>query len=83
MITDAFLTLPLVLIQSLIGFLPAYSGLSTTISSALSGMISQMAGVMGLFPMTAVKYTVLTIMATEIAIFLFHAGAWIFHWRQK
>jgi len=83
MILDWILTLPLVLVQTLVGFLPDYAGLPAGALSAITHVTGQMAGVASLFPMSTVKTVVTLIMSTEIAIFLFHAGAWVFHWRQR
>jgi len=52
-------------------------------TTAIATATNQMAGVASLFPMSTIQIVVGLILATEIAIFLFHASAWVFHWRQK
>lgn len=83
MITSALLALPLAFISFLLGLLPAYSGFSSNILAVVADFTSKMAGVASLFPMSTIKFVVGTMLATEVSIFLFHASAWVFHWRQK
>jgi len=83
MITSAILTLPIAFITFLLGLLPLYPGFSAGIVATISDFTTKMAGVASLFPMSTIKIVVGAILATEIAIFLFHASAWVFHWRQR
>lgn len=83
MITSALLTLPLAFIAFLLTLLPTYPGFSADITATIASFTTKMAGVASLFPMSTIKIVVGLILATEIAIFLFNASAWVFHWRQK
>jgi len=83
MITSFILALPLAFIAFLLGLLPEYLGFSAGIVATIADFTSKMAGVASLFPMSTIRIVVGTILLTELAIFLFHASAWVFHWRQR
>lgn len=83
MILSALIALFVVVMSSVIGLFPTYSGLPSGMSSALTTVTGAIGGVLDFFPKSTLISVVSLLVSIELAIWGFHVVAWLFHWRQK
>jgi len=83
MITDGLISLPIAVLNALIGLLPTYTGFPVSVDNALTTMISFTSSLGDIFPVGDMFTALALIMTIEIAIMGFNTLAWLAHWRQK
>jgi len=82
MIIDAIISLPIAVLSYIVGLLPTYSGLPSTMSTAIDYILNMTLKVGDILPTATMWQVALSIMTIELAIMGFRTVAWLLHWNQ-
>jgi len=82
MITDALISLPIAVLSAIIGLLPTYTGLPSSMSSSLDYILNFTLQIGDILPTSTIWAVILLTFTIEIAIMAFNSLAWLLHWKQ-
>jgi len=82
MITDGLISLPIAVLNFIIGLLPDYSGLPSGMTTAIEWGADLSEQVGSILPTDVIWTIILLVITIEIAILGFNTIAWLLHWKQ-
>jgi len=82
MITDAIISLPLAVLNFLIGLLPDYTGFPSGMDAAINYILDFTLQLGDILPTTQIWNIILATLSIEIIIQAFNTIAWLLHWKQ-
>jgi len=82
MIIDAIISLPIAVLSYIVGLMPTYSGIPSTMSTAIDYILNLTLKVGDILPTSTMWQVALLTITIELAIMSFRIVAWFLHWNQ-